>query len=270
MILDLLGRRASLKQGEPVGGAAGNGRVTAGPDPTSWHGLRYAASNQEAGSVVQPGSGNRRLQARDRHPYLDAGSSKHSDERSNSGVPNPTADGPARPSLRVVARNLTWQIGTDQTGYADNDGPFALTEARPGMAADGRTPVGSRAYPLGTQGDPWTRKSGGTPSLYRPYGARGVVIGPPVGSPLDGPQTIPGGVPHGRHSPTVPGYKLTRAHYQVTPQQRPARANRPSNSRIAGQSYSQTVVHQGGDTPNPMPRQTSVARAPGMNGRWGR
>jgi len=267
-----LGRQPHLPQGMPIEGAAGNGRVTAAPASTSWGGLRYAAPNQESGSVVQPGSGHNRLQARDRHAYLDAGSSMHSGLPSNSGIPNPTADGPARPALDVVNRNLTWQVGTDATTMLDNSGPFAVTQAHAGMAADGRTRVGPRPYPLGTQGDTYSRVYGGTPGLYRPYGARGVVYGPPIGSPLDGPQTIRGGVPHGRHSPTIPGYKLTRQNYRVHPQQVAPWANRPANSRIAGQSYSQTVVHLGGTTPNPMPTIPGIGqvRQPGMNRRFTR
>lgn len=263
-----LGQLARLQSGEPIAGAAGNGRVTRARARTSFGGLRFAGRNQEAGFYAVSGSGNNLLQARDRHPYLDAGSSMKSGAPSNSGVPNPTADGPARPSLRVVNRQETWQIGTDLTTNEDNPGPFATTEVMPGCAADGRTQVGPRAYPLGTQGDPWSTVYGGTPGLYRPYGARGQVIGPPVGSQLDGPQRIKGGPPHGRHSPTIPGYLISRQNYQAKPQQRPGRLNRPANSRIAGQSYSQTVVHQGGDTPNPMPRASGLTRQPGMTGRW--
>ncbi len=209
------------------------------------------------------------LQARDRHPYLDAGTSKKNAQESNSGVPNPLHSGPARPSLRVVARQETWLIGTDHTRWEDNDAPKAITVVGPGIAADARTAVETRTYPLGTQGDPWTKVYGGTRSLYRPYGARGYVEGPPIGSPLDGPQSIKGGAPHGRHSPTIPAHVQTRARYSAVPQMVPGRNLRPANSKIAGQSYSQTVVHQGGDTPNPMPTQ-DTARQPGLGSRFGR
>lgn len=261
---DSLGRQARLPQGDPTAQTAGNGLHTEGQPRTAWGGLR-GPRRQIAASA----SGNNMLQARDRHPYLDAGTSKHNAAPSNSGLPNPLASGPARPSLRVVNRQETWLIGTDHTRWEDNDAPKATTSARGGLAADGRTVVGDRAYPLGTQGDTWSNVYGGTPGLYRPYGARGVVFGPPVGSPLDGPQKIRGGAPHGRHSPTVPGHVQTRGRFEAVPQMRPVRVGRPSNSKIAGQSYNQTVVHQGGDTPNPMPTQPTT-RTPGMGSRWGR
>ena len=264
MIADL-GQQPRLRQGTPVALAAGNGMITQEEQPTTgWGGLRFVAR-----AIAAAASGNNTLQARDRHPYLDAGTSKHNAAPSNSGVPNPLASGPARPSLRVVARQETWLIGTDHTRWEDNEAPKALTVIAEGLACDGRTVVAQRDYALGTRGDTWSNVYGGTPGLYRPYGSRGVVQGPPVGSPLDGPQRTRGGAPYGRHSPTVPGHVQTRSRYDAVPQMRPVRVNRPSNSRIAGQSYSQTVVHQGGDTPNPMPTQPTL-RMPGMGARWGR
>jgi hypothetical protein len=47
----------------------------------------------------------------------------------------------------------------------------------------------------------------------------------------------------------------TKGRYESLPQQRPGRVDRPSNSRIAGQSFSQLVVPQGQarsrNAPNP-------------------
>ena len=266
-----LGQVARLRVGTPVAGAAGNGVTTSGQDTSSWGGLRLVTAQRLLQMTVPGGSQHNLLQARDRHPVLNVGDSKHSADPSNSGIPNPLASGPARPALNVINRDLTWQIGTDHTTNEDNDAVKATTVVVAGMSADGRSMVGERAFALGTQGDPRTGVYGGTRSLYRPYGARGYVEGPPEGSPLDGPQIVTPGPPHGHHSRTVPAYVQTRQNYSAggKPQQRPVRANRPANSQRAGQSYSQTVVHQGGQVPNPMPTQTTL-RTPGMGGRWGR
>jgi hypothetical protein len=66
-----------------------------------------------------------------------------------------------------------------------------------------------------------------------------------------------GGYPHGRHSPTVAPTKVTRGRLAQTRQQLPPRRQRPANSKIAGQSYSETVVHQDG---------TGGGKTPTMNG----
>lgn len=54
------------------------------------------------------------------------------------------------------------------------------------------------------------------------------------------------GVVHGLHSRIVGSAPATLRRTFVTPQQRPPRVNRLANSRNAGQSYSQTTIHQGG------------------------
>lgn len=53
------------------------------------------------------------------------------------------------------------------------------------------------------------------------------------------------GVVHGMHSRPVDSKPATYARTFVTPQQTLPRVNRLSNSRNAGQSYSQTTIHQG-------------------------
>ncbi len=78
----------------------------------------------------------------------------------------------------------------------------------------------------------------------------------------DGNGSLPGGIrslnyagitvptnntPHGLHTHvrgTTP--QSLRRHFSGAPQTRPPRQNRLANSRGAGQSYSQTTVHQGG------------------------
>lgn len=54
------------------------------------------------------------------------------------------------------------------------------------------------------------------------------------------------GVVHGLHTRPVKAGPAVLRRSQVTPQQRPPRVNRLSNSRNQGQSYSQVTVHQGG------------------------
>lgn len=53
------------------------------------------------------------------------------------------------------------------------------------------------------------------------------------------------GLVHGLHTRVVGSQPATLRRTFVTPQQRPPRVNRLSNSRNAGQSYSQTTIHQG-------------------------
>ena len=273
-ILPSLGQRGALPRGAPVDGAAGNGIVTEATPRTSWWGRRGIVTNPVAFSephpptAVQAGGAHRRLQVRERHPYLDMGTSRKNADPSNAGIPNPLHSGPARPTLAVQTRNETWQVGTDQTGAEDNSTAFPTVEISPGVLADGRTRTGARLRALGTLGDTYAIKVGGTPGLYRPYGARGFVVGPPDGADLDGPQRAPLGPPRGRHSPTIPDHMLARIKYHSgAPQQRGVRQNRPSNSRIAGQAWSQLVARQGVDTPAPIPRM-ATARTPGLSGRW--
>lgn len=215
-----------------------------------------------------------RLVAADRHILADRGTTKSSNMPSISGgYPNPEHDGPPMPGYRMINRVLSWQLGTDGTAYLDNDGYHATTNTTDG-----------RAWPLADQGSPWTRYNGGTPRLYRPYGARGYVEGPEPatralpgdgsgrppgyrlapGDPADGPQKIYSGVPHGLHTPTVPPPVVTQARQKNIPQQRPPAQMRPANSKIAGQSYSQTVVHLDGTRGGVLPRMNS-GRQPGMN-----
>lgn len=180
---------------------------------------------------------NDKLSTHDRHAELSTGI-ELSGRR--SGNTDPPLDGPARPSLRTVQRSINYQQGTDTTRDQDDlSRPYA------------RTPDGK--YFLGTQGDTWSPVYGGTPGLFQPYGTYAGIgnvpnqgIQSPVeqGSPGDGPQSFRPGPPHGLHSPTLPPYSQTLGYYLASPQMRPPRQDRPSNSTIAGQSYSQTVQSQ--------------------------
>lgn len=232
-------------------GPARTGQVTpASTDTQPAPGIAYAGLQfQHSGRVV-----------RDVAPWLDRGRSTQGTQESHSGIPNPQHDGPARPALRKPQYTEAWQAGQDHTLFEDNSGPFAWTSVTAGNGEP------ERRRELGTRGDPWTTKLGGTPGLHRPYGARGHVEGPAVGDPADGPQKIRGGVPHGLHSYTMPPYKQTRARQNpaVQPQQKQPRINRPANSRIAGQSWSQHAVPQTAPAGSisPLPRQ-GASRLPG-------
>ena len=225
-----------------------------------------------------PGYQHGRLIARDRHVAAYRGTVTLSGEHdSKPGIPDPDADGPARPGYRMLNRTLSWQIGTDSTRFLDNDAPKATTDA------------GGKPFPLGTQGDPWTHVYGGTPGLaaYRPYGKRGGPAGGPeprvialpggpyragtvlqAGSPQDGPQLVQGGLPWGLHTPTVAPLQVSNATIAARFHQvRPPRMNRPLNSRAAGQSFDQQVVHLDGSQAVRVPK-SAPGRQPGANARW--
>lgn len=136
-----------------------------------------------------------------------------------SSMPDPPSDGPVRPSLRAINRTWNWQAGTG-AAYADDL---------------------SRGYTwVGEQGSGWTTVYGGAPGFYRqgPGGA-------PVGDPAAGPARVWGGPPHGYHTFYPPAGQQTQARYRAVPQMVAPRVDRLSNSRIAGQSYSQYTQHQG-------------------------
>lgn len=277
--IPLLGR-VGAPVAQPAGRRAGNARATVarrayGSVPTQR--LVVTTPSGVGAAARTPAYANGRMIARDRHIVERTGTTKTSRARNalNPGRPNPEADGPARPAAEMVNRTISWQVGTDASKHLDNAEPHAATGA------------GGRRFPLGTQDGTIRRRNGGTPGLYRPYGARGVVLGPaprmlaqpggqyPVGvtldngSPQDGPQYVDSGAPHGLHSVTLPAAKVSRARYRATKQMRPGRQDRPANSRIAGQSYSQTVVPQSGKGGGPLPR-VNGGRQPGLNARFTR
>ncbi len=198
-----------------------------------------------------------RLVARDRHIVSRRGRTTTGAEESHSGVPNPETAGPPRPEYEMVNRTISFQIGTDHTAGLDNDAPHASTDV---VSTPSRFRLRGRTkktrFPLSKQGStPWEPVYGGTPGLYRPYGARGFVYGPQPsvyslpggpqkpnillspGAPGDGPQLVSGGMPHGLHSPTVPPTAVTKGRYASVKQMVPGRAQRPAGAKIAGQSY---------------------------------
>lgn len=155
---------------------------------------------------------------RDRHGYFQAGT-----ERSGrtSGMPDPPASGPAMPSFKAVNVTWNWQAGTGAAYEDDLSRPYTW---------------------VGQQDGSWSQIWGGTPGFYRSGPG-----GPPVDTqPVDGPQRVYGGPPHGLHTWSPPDYAQTLSRYQTVPQMVAARVDRLSNSRVGGQSYSQTTQHQGG------------------------
>jgi hypothetical protein len=192
------------------------------------------------------GYSNDKLITYDRHGMFKVG---YENSGRRSGETDPPMDGPARPSLWLVQRTLSYQQGTDKTANTD-DLSRDYTRNAEGMY-------------IGEQGTGWSDVYGGTPGLYQEYGSyqgispsspgydpvTGVTAGihSPVGQGAtgDGPQTVWSGPPHGLHSPTLPDYAQTLGRYMAIPQMAQPRIDRPSNSPIAGQSYSQTVQPQG-------------------------
>lgn len=217
-------------ENQPYGGSPGRGIPQFGYPRTLNVGQE---STWRGGSQVA----NDKLITRDRHELRKVGY-----ERSgrNSGLTDPPMDGPARPSYQQINRTISYQQGTDNDAAQDDlTRPYARN---------------AQGMYMGTQGDGWTKVNGGTPRLWQPYGSyAGYTSGPvkgiqsPVeqGAPGDGQQSFFAGPPHGLHSPTLPDYSPILGYYMAVPQQRLPRIDRPSNSPIAGQSYSQFVSPQG-------------------------
>jgi hypothetical protein len=179
---------------------------------------------------------------RDRHPIINRGTEKTGRATSNGGGgfgPDPMKDGPARPSLRIVNRTFNPQFGTDRSRNDDD-----LTR--------GYRTVSTGQW-AGSQDGSTSMIWGGTPGFYSPYGSYGGYIqgpvqglqGPQIGAAGDGTQIIPSSPPHGLHSVTEPNTLASLRRARSTVQQKGPRVDRPSNSPIAGQSFSQTVLSQG-------------------------
>lgn len=137
-----------------------------------------------------------------------------------SSLPDPPSDGPIRPAMRLVNRTWNWTAGTGSSYTDDLTRPYTH---------------------LGEQGSGWTTVYGGAPGFYRqgPGGA-------PVGDPGQGTARVWAGPPHGLHTMYPPDRQQTQANYRARPQMVAPRVDRLSNSRIAGQNYSQWTRHQGG------------------------
>ena len=227
--------------GRPVAPASGNPAVSTEPkkeppkEPLGQPRIRNVGQESSwRGGVF---FSNDKLHTSDRHILTKTGT-----ELSGrmSGNTDPPMDGPSRPSYQTINRSINYQQGTDTTANLDD-----LSRPYP------RNNVGQY---IGEAGTPWVPVYGGTPGLWQPYGSyAGYTSGPvkgiqsPVeeGAPGDGRVSVNSGPPHGLHSPTMPDYALTLGYYMAVPQMRMPRVDRPANSRIGGQSYSQYVQPQG-------------------------
>lgn len=212
-------------------------RKIPGPDPAAMDKSRRNHPSWWRGGIQ---GFNDQLMVRDRHVYWDTGYQRTGLEGfPPSGSPytyNDPLNQPPAPELRAVQRSVSPQIGSSNSAAQDD-----LSRNY------SRNPQGMY---VGEQGSGWAPVYGGVPGLVVPYGTRGGVPYPiqsPVGQgePGDGPRLVFSGPPHGLHSPTLPDYSQTLGRYMSTPQMRPVRIDRPSNSPQAGQSYSQTVLAQG-------------------------
>jgi|SRR5215469_1396051 len=176
---------------------------------------------------------NDKLTVKDRHAYWDVGRpQRQGTDFSPASSPPNTYNNPLQEpplaELRTLNRTVSYQKGTDTSRNQDDL---------------------SRPYTwLGEQGSGYSPVYGGTPGLYQPYGTRGgvpyAIVDPTNGD--GGREVVWAGPPHGLHSLTYPDGADTLSMYGARPQMRPVRVDRPSNSPQAGQSFSQTVQHQGG------------------------
>jgi len=175
---------------------------------------------------------NDKLTVKDRHAAWYTGHQRQGTDFVPASSPpntynNPLQE-PPQARLRTINRTVSYQKGTDTTRNQDDlKRPYTW---------------------LGEQGSGYQPVYGGVPGLYQPYGTRGGVPYPIVDptSGTGGRELVWAGPPHGLHSLTFPDQADTLQRYQVLPQMRPVRVDRPSNSPQAGQAYSQTVQHQGG------------------------
>jgi hypothetical protein len=179
-------------------------------------GMPYTAATADH-SGWSPGDNNfDGLIFRDRHPVF-----QHGTELAGriSSRPDPPMDGPARADMRLINRTWNWQVGTGAAYTDDLTRPYTW---------------------LGTQDGTWSAINGGQPGFFR-WGPGG----PPSTMDAPGPGRVDSGPAHGLHTMYPADRMQTLQRFQVTAQTRPARVDRLSNSRIAGQNYSQTTLHQG-------------------------
>lgn len=216
---------------QPIGGDTGDTDGFSGADPwapkISPH-PRVDVNGAEQENWNRPGiiGFNDQLQVRDRHAYWSRGRTMNpGPDQRTGGSRNPQQDGPPSPRLRTVNVSVNPQIGSDNSRLQDDL---------------------SRPYTwLGQQDGSKVPVYGGVPGLWQAYGNRGFSDGIHDPSNGEGGLTqISSGPPHGLHSETLPSGKQTLDRYQSTQQMRPVRFDRPDNSKIAGQSYSQTVQQQ--------------------------
>jgi hypothetical protein len=216
-----------------------------GGDPPQNHvnvvGVMQTPHNGWRGGL-SPSTPNDRLLTSDRHIMHKIGDPRTLSTSTPGNPPNPDdpMQGPIPPVFASVNRSLNFQQGSDNTANEDDlSRPYSRN---------------SQGMYVGEQGNGWAPVYGGVPGLYQPYGSyagytardtKGIQSPIEQGSPGDGPHKIFGGPPHGLHSVTAPDYSNTLGRYMSIPQMHAVRVDRPDNSKIAGQDYSQTVQPQG-------------------------
>lgn len=216
------------------------------------------------GGAAPAAPGVNKLITRDREIIAKRGHPRTGIEDSVAGnPPNPDGpiSGPARPVFASINRTINYQEGSDNTANQDVQRPYNTSGPLPDRAGAKWGPMARRPETVqegtqfvGEQGNGWGPIYGGTPGLYQPYGSyagytardtKGIQSPVADGAPGDGPHKVFGGPPHGLHSQTYPSYDNTLGRYLAVPQMRAPRVDRPANSPIAGQDYSQTVQPQG-------------------------
>jgi hypothetical protein len=241
---------------QPLGGQVGTNDGYSGPDPSraeispSPRVIREGREQDFHGPPFRTGivGFNDQLQVRDRHAYWSRGHGRNFGGIDTGGARNPNLDGGPSPALRTVNVSVNPQIGSDNSRNQDDL---------------------SRPYTWLGQWD-GTRQAvyGGVPGLWQSYGNRGFadhIHDPSNGE--GGPVMVNSGPPHGLHSDTLTSGKQIADRYASTPQMRPVRFDRPDNSKIAGQSYSQTVQQQSATGAAAAPRRGGGGLSLRVNGR---
>jgi hypothetical protein len=222
-------RRAYLAPPPGDGGQQGNGRGRFNPaiQPGASRGgpaplFSQVTTRQRAkgrGPWADTGGANDDVIIQDRHPYL---AKEWEITGRDSGLKDPIPDGPIMRVIRFISRDWTMWQGSDDT--ANYDPPRDYNK-------------------WGYQDGTVTTIFGGQKGYFRPYGTQ--VLTDVVPRQTMGSVQIPAGPPHGLHTQTVSGRKVTLKSYRKNQQQVPGRQDRLSNSRRAGQSYSATTRPQG-------------------------
>jgi hypothetical protein len=161
-----------------------------------------------------------------------------------SGIPDPPTDGPQRPSLHQLLQNWSMWQGTDKRSYDDD-----LTRSYAKVTGNKNMPV----IPIGQQDGTYTRIAGGEVGYHRNYTRAPNDAGPgndpisvqDVSHKHPAAEYVYGGPPHGLHTQTVPSGVQPLKTRLASPQMKPVRQDRLSNSHYSGASYSQRTAHQG-------------------------
>lgn len=227
-------------RGENLSGNPSYTTVAAVAPPKLPQGPPFQQPGHNESNIIQQSSGNNRLTTSDRHAYYDTGYERGGGRKSGQADPLGPGQAPVRPILRLINRTINYQAGSPGRNLDNKDRGYST--------------VNGGTQFQGTQDGNSSSVYGGTPGLYQPYGSyAGFTTGPikgiqsPVelGAANDGPQRVYGGPPHGLHTATFPDASQSLGRYMAVPQMSHPTGSKPSNSRIAGQSYSQTVAPLG-------------------------